>query len=58
MENIIEELKDSHLVNEEPKEVRALRIATLTVLTLSPGRRKRSEWSEDPGEASATREHL
>ena len=34
--NIFEELKDSPLVNEEPKEMGSLRIATLNVLTLSP----------------------
>ena len=34
--NTFEELKDSPLVNEEPKEVGALRIATLNVLTLNP----------------------
>ena len=34
--NIFEELKDSPWVNEEPKDVRALRIATLNVLTFTP----------------------
>ena len=34
--NIFEEHKDSPLVDEEPKEMRSLRIATLNVLTLSP----------------------
>ena len=34
--NIFEEHKDSPLINEEPKVMRSLRIATLNVLTLSP----------------------
>ena len=34
--NIFEQLKDTPLVREEPKEMKSLRIATLNVLTLSP----------------------
>ena len=56
--NIFEEHKDSPLVDEEPKEMRSMRIATLNVLTLSPAEEREANCLRIPGEASATREHF